>query len=386
MQRNLSKPGRNSLCPCGSGVKFKRCHGRLDHPPGINTKSVIPKEILRAIHQVKQKRDSHAAKHGSVKEIITADFKGWRIVAVGSKLHYSKTWRVFTDFLGPYLQSKLGKEWGEKQVKLPLEEQHPVVQWRTIFATHQMSSVPNEKGLYDSKLGSANAWFRLAYDLYLIEQNAELQKRLIRRIREPDKFQGARFEAAVAAMMLAAGYELSFANERSPGKHPEFFAKHRVTGHRLAVEAKSRHRSGILGFEAKTKAVKPQSLDVFALLRDAVDKDTRDPLLVFIELNTSDVASPETMEKISLELEAIWNRVQERAWPAGFPAIGAVFYNDTSPWYLDEPTPSQSNLIWALVLWPNACRHEFDCKPLLQRIARGCLQRCNIPLEFPENI
>src|SRR5690606_13521583 len=22
------KPGRNELCPCGSGAKFKRCHGR----------------------------------------------------------------------------------------------------------------------------------------------------------------------------------------------------------------------------------------------------------------------------------------------------------------------------------------------------------------------
>ncbi|MGO4565710.1 SEC-C metal-binding domain-containing protein [Rhizobium sp. 2YAF20] len=22
------KPGRNDLCPCGSGVKYKRCHGR----------------------------------------------------------------------------------------------------------------------------------------------------------------------------------------------------------------------------------------------------------------------------------------------------------------------------------------------------------------------
>jgi hypothetical protein len=24
----IKKPGRNSLCPCGSGAKYKRCHGR----------------------------------------------------------------------------------------------------------------------------------------------------------------------------------------------------------------------------------------------------------------------------------------------------------------------------------------------------------------------
>jgi uncharacterized protein YecA (UPF0149 family) len=24
----IEKPGRNDMCPCGSGKKFKRCHGR----------------------------------------------------------------------------------------------------------------------------------------------------------------------------------------------------------------------------------------------------------------------------------------------------------------------------------------------------------------------
>jgi uncharacterized protein YecA (UPF0149 family) len=26
--RNLPKIGRNQLCPCGSGEKYKRCHGQ----------------------------------------------------------------------------------------------------------------------------------------------------------------------------------------------------------------------------------------------------------------------------------------------------------------------------------------------------------------------
>ncbi|HPE64369.1 MAG TPA: SPASM domain-containing protein, partial [Methanothrix sp.] len=29
--RAFLKPGRNDPCPCGSGLKFKKCHGRLDH-------------------------------------------------------------------------------------------------------------------------------------------------------------------------------------------------------------------------------------------------------------------------------------------------------------------------------------------------------------------
>lgn len=28
LEAAFSKTGRNDLCPCGSGVKFKKCHGR----------------------------------------------------------------------------------------------------------------------------------------------------------------------------------------------------------------------------------------------------------------------------------------------------------------------------------------------------------------------
>ncbi len=30
--RNAARPTRNSLCPCGSGKKFKRCHGLVQKP------------------------------------------------------------------------------------------------------------------------------------------------------------------------------------------------------------------------------------------------------------------------------------------------------------------------------------------------------------------
>lgn len=28
-RRETPKPGRNDLCPCGSGKKFKKCHGAI---------------------------------------------------------------------------------------------------------------------------------------------------------------------------------------------------------------------------------------------------------------------------------------------------------------------------------------------------------------------
>jgi hypothetical protein len=157
------------------------------------------------------------------------------------------------------------------------------------------------------------------------------------------------------------------------------------TGTVLAVEAKSRHRHGILGFGGKVQVVKPEAFDLDALLRDAVAKDTKEPLLIFIEANVPTLLSVEIHEHVYRELETTWKTVQERAWPNGFPSIGVVFYNDVAPWYPSKSLPKNGSSIWALALWPKASRHAFDAKFLLERIAQGCLQRSNIPQEFPKN-
>ena len=235
-----------------------------------------------------------------------------------------------------------------------------------------------------TKLGAAIAWFRLAYDLYLVEHNAELQKCLIKRLRKLPAFQGARFEAAVAAMMLASGYELEFVDEKGAGKHPEFYATHRQTGQVLAVEAKSKHRPGILGFEPDSPPEHPTSLNIDRLLYTAVEKDTKAPLLVFIELNSPMLVNTQTENELYRDLNASWTKIQGLSWDKGFPCIGVVFYDDIAPWYLRAKMPEWGNSIYAFVLWPFCSRHSFDAKPLLNEIGQGCVQRCNIPLEFPK--
>lgn len=376
------QPTRNSQCPCGSGLRYKQCHGRLDQARPESAEAIgIPQQVLEKLHRSQRAQLRHKEAFGGVREPISLEFQGFRLAAVGKNLLWSKDWRVFPDFLNQYLHGLLKKEWGERQVALPFEQQHPIVQWRTIWTTAQQSQSRNEDGLYAASNGAATAWFRLAYDLYLLEHNAHLQKRLVQRLRDPVQFQGARFEAAVAAMMLAAGYELSFANDKLPGKHPEFVAVGKESSPRLAVEAKSRHRPGVLGFPGK-RSESVDTFDVDGLLRSALEKDPADPLLVFIELNSPALLDQVGADAIHAKLNAHWETAQSLSWSKGFPAVGVVFYNDPAPWYLERFPNGRPVTTIAMTLWPRSSRHNLDARPLLTRVMKAVGQRLNIPHAF----
>lgn len=376
---------RVALCPCGSGLRYKHCHGSLVSTISLSppTPAGIPPALLEKLRKLQTEQISRTQKYGDIKEVISATVGDMRFVASGRKLVYSNTMKCFPDFLNQHLHAILGPTLG-KQIHLPFDNQHPVIQWRTVMANASMSS-PDSEGFHSSDLGGTIMWFRLAYDLYLIEHNQELQKKLLKRIRSHDQFQGARFEAAVAAMMLASGYELEFCDDKLPGKKPEFFARPKEKGPILAIEAKSRRRPGIMGHEPSKTPTAPAKINVDNLLLDAVQKDTVEPLLIFIELNLPTYVNRVNQSELHAELNEAWMRVQAEPWPNGFPAVGVVFYNDVSPWFLIESlrAGNTGTPIWAMVLWPETCRHGFDAHPLLRRIAEGCIQRLTIPQEFP---
>ena len=37
----MAKPGRNDLCPCGSGKKYKKCHERQEHGGGTQSRMLM---------------------------------------------------------------------------------------------------------------------------------------------------------------------------------------------------------------------------------------------------------------------------------------------------------------------------------------------------------
>src|ERR1700719_168730 len=103
----MSKIGRNERCPCGSGVKYKRCHGNLARPSEI----VMQQRFGVARARAEARQIELQRQHGRGRSPISLEVERHRIVAVGPRLHWSEAWKTFPDFLFDYYKLCLGHEW-----------------------------------------------------------------------------------------------------------------------------------------------------------------------------------------------------------------------------------------------------------------------------------
>ena len=233
----MAKIGRNQPCPCGSGEKFKRCHGHPD-PVAIDIPG-LELEFQRA----QARRYQREKQQGLGKPIISTQAGTMRFVAVGSGLFYSEKWQTFHDFLIPYLQHTMGKAWWEAEHAKQPSEQHPLMQYTRIASEEAQRHQKTNGTTHTSPMtGAAGAVFTLAYDLYSLEHNAEVQEKLLGRLRNADNFFGARYEVSVAGTLIRSGFTIAFENEDDRNStHCEFTATHTATGDQFSVEAKRRH-------------------------------------------------------------------------------------------------------------------------------------------------
>lgn len=272
-----NKLGRNDACPCGSGKKFKKCHGDLLQMERIERAMASAPMMLA---RLEAKEHQRAVQQGLGRPIVALETNdGVRIVAVKDRLLHSKKWKTFHDFLSDYIKAALGPEWGNTELKKSLEERHPLLVWYHKVCDHQRQFV-KEPGKISGgpATGAVQAYLQLAYDLYELDHNAELQTKLIERLRNKENFFGARYEVQVAATLVRAGFNIEFEDEDDRNSsHCEFTATNTKTGRQFSVEAK----------RAETGRVTRQI--VRALKKSA--KHTR---IVFIDLNAPDNLPHET--------------------------------------------------------------------------------------------
>lgn len=383
-----NKIGRNSACPCGSGKKFKHCHGILNNQPEKMISRDVQEEIKRKIARIDERNRAFKAAHGKGRSIITTEFKDWRFVAVGNELHYAnkeKT-KYFPDFLGNYLRSKLGTEWGNSELAKPFEDRHQVLKWYDSMCHFQRKQTPIEDGTYIvAANGAMLSWCRLAYDLYLIKHNAHLQERILYRLRNKQQFQGARFELCVTASMIVAGFEINFEDEGDVSrKHPEFLARDSA-GLKIAIEAKSRHREGVLEYKAPPGQLgKGQSpkVAVEGLIRKALAKEPGMPYFIFIDVNLPYADENYHGNPWFKEMSETVKKLRQEWAPGTFPANAIFFCND--PTYQEPERVPEGNNFWCYEVPVDDPKQPLDPGISIQ-VAQSIIKRTNIPNEYPKD-
>lgn len=298
------KIGRNEPCPCGSQIKFKKCC--LNKPKTPLPKAIAsapvgykvqmkhvgppPEVIAQALEKFRrtdQARQEWTKRYGHVRPCISADNWGKKFIAAGRRVLYSEKWKFIPDFLLDYVPGLFGKEWWDAEVTKPQEQRHQVFQWRTGCLSHRAAAQPDANGKRTVKLdGNSAAYLSLAFNLFAIEDNGRLDDVLLQRLKHPDQFQGAWHEVFVEATCLRAGFAIEREDEHDPAtRHAEFTATQKATGERFSVEAKSKHRPGVLGFAGAPQPDEKLSLKFTSLINDAIAKNPQYPLVIFLDTN-----------------------------------------------------------------------------------------------------
>jgi hypothetical protein len=349
----------------------------------------IPAAVMQQVQKIfdeHQRAEADRLRHfGAVLPVIASRSFGRQTVGAGNKIFASTRWKGFLDFLWEYVPFIFGNDWYKSESGKPEAERHPVMQWR--LAVLQRAS-----GLQADKDGSVSVtmnaffmgYFTLAYDLYVIEQNSNLDDLFLKRLRHREQFQGARHELFAEATCLRAGFAIERENETDRNqRHAEFTAVHKATGTKVSVEAKSKHRAGVLGRPHTQRVGEDNGLKFAKLINEAARKEPPHPLVIFLDTNLSTHDAnrffPVHPTRLSRNMTTLLDNIQKEHGGCD-PYSLLVFTN--LPYHYAKPDVAHIQ------------KHFFSTGPtpespvhltVLRAIHDAALLHGNIPQEFPSN-
>ena len=230
--------------------------------------------------------------------------------------------------------------------------------------------------------GMTGAYLSFAFNLFAIEDNSRLDDLLLRRLKHPEQFQGALHEIFVEATCLRAGFAIEREDERDPAtRHAEFTATHKVTGERLSVEAKSKHRPGVLGQAGVAQPEGKLSLAYGRLINDAAAKKPKHPLVIFLDTNlpfrSAHHVYGENPAVPSRYMTGLLKRIRDEHG-GQYPFVMLVFTN--IPHHYAAPhEPDPPRQVHAMMTEPP----DTNRRKALEALYEGVLLYGNIPNEFP---
>jgi SEC-C motif len=371
---------RNAPCPCGSGKKYKKC---CMSKTKIQQFEPIFEVLLKKIKEHQKEEIRRAEKYGKVRPIIHCDHQGYKCVAVGNRLYYSMNWVTFPDFLKDYIVSVLGKSWFSSESKKNPDEKHQISEWYEATCRFQKTQVKGKDGLFVAKpSGPMAAYLSLAYDLYVLNHHKAISEIVVQRLKQKDQFQGARYELFATATCLRAGFDIHFENEKDGSrKHSEFIASHKITSERISVEAKSKHREGILGYPGSKKADDEIRLMVGGLINQAIKKETNQPIVIFIDVNIPPAFAEKLMGIPPKGIIRALDQVKKA--PDGKDLFNLIIFTNIPHHYGGDYDPDPKKHI--VSVFSGKPKNKTNHRQTLFDLNNAALQYGVIPNEFPEN-
>ena len=226
-------------------------------------------------------------------------YQGRRVRAVGVSVVFRPLQETKQEFyvyvLRHTLVATLGDDWKAEQDALPESQRHPIAAWSDAWDELGRNRGSKGRDVRDegdgrfsaAATGDALALLALAYDVYTLRHAMAIDvgDPLIKRLGQRTQFQGARYELAVAAILVRAGYRIEWLTDTSR-RLPEFIARRDGSDVEIAVEAKSRARPGLLGQEGERPSQESVKADLARLHREALDKETDGrPYVIFLDMN-----------------------------------------------------------------------------------------------------
>lgn len=297
----MAKIGRNQPCFCGSGKKYKRCHGSYEKSSPSRLHDDLKREMSRKFREMEAERAQRESQQGVGRGIVSMQSHGHRMVAVGNTVLFSPKWKTFHDFLRDFLIDKLGRDWFSAELRKAEPDRHQIVQWYSRAVEDARRGTKVGDITTSPMTGAQRAFLNLAYNVYLIAHHAEVGKvdslldEILTKLRSSSSadFIGKLFETYAAAAFIKAGFTLAYEDEsRGRQSHVEFVATHPKSGKKFSVEVKARNRAP--NQDGPTDDVK--RLRVGDKLKAALSKRAEHTRVVLIEVNVPDILSDVSLE------------------------------------------------------------------------------------------
>lgn len=206
--------------------------------------------------------------------------------------------RTFHEGLIENLDVTLGGDWLDAQSKLPLDERHFIYECFNETDAFLKSETLNQRkegeDLYSvAPNGYVQSLITLAFDVYLLQNRDVLDSKLLNRLKIKDQYQGARYELSVASTFIKAGWTIEWCRDKKGVSIPEFIATSTDSKYKMAVEAKSKHRDGILHKKGAFDPTNAEKGSMLYLFKEALAKETFGlSYAIFLDLN-----SPQSIAK-----------------------------------------------------------------------------------------